>query len=1094
MEFQPLLRAFKDEIGFVRFQIESYNDFIENRLQRIFDEIKEIKPEIPEIGELILKFGKVTIGEPSIQEADGSIRKILPYEARIRELTYSAPVYLEIKPIINKVEQEPVNVHVCDIPIMVKSRLCPLSTMSREQLEEINEDPDDPGGYFIINGIERMLVLIEEIASNQFIIEKQNIGNYTEILRLNSEANGYIQRHTLERKNDGSIVISFASLKRVPIIVIFKALGIEKDKEIIDLISSEEKIISDFYPNLYTSEVQTQKDAYEFLGNLLKIPKEYVKSRIDLILDMYFLPHIGQEAKDRKEKAKYLGYLINKIIKVGLDILPEDDIDHYKNKRIKLACDLLELLLRSIIISRYGLIARIKYNYQKMAKRGKLPPLQTIVEANAVTNQIISALATGLWPGGRTGVSQRLERKNYLETLSYLRLVLSPLTTTQEHFEARELHATHFGRFCPAETPEGPTIGLRKHLALFAEITKGISHVEEKKFLNSIKSYIKDKEKEDDTIIFYNGKILGYTNKPKEFVEYIRKERRNSNISKEINVSYRKIENEIIIFSGPGRVRRPLILVENGTPKLTKEHIEKLKEKTMTWYDLIKNSIIEYLDAAEEDDMLVAFYPENVTKEHNYLEISPLTLLGVSASAIPFPEHNRGDRVNFGAKMVCQAIGIPLISYPLRVDSKFNILIYPQTPLVETVTTSTIGIDHHPIGQNVIVAIASYTGYNMEDGVIFNKASVERGLLRSYFYRVYSIEEKKYWGGQKDKIGIPDKDVNGYKSEEAYSYLSSDGIVNPETIIKPGGVLVGRTSPLRFLSANELISGIANTRETSLCMRPQEGGIVDKVFITENINGNKFVQVSVRDLRVPEVGDKFASRHGQKSVIGIILDQNNMPFSASGVIPDIIINPHAIQSRQTIGQVLEILCGKAAALSGKKIDATAFSKLNIEDIKNLLREAGFRSDGKESFYNSYTGERMEFEIFVGMQWYLKLDHMVANKLQSRSTGPVTLLTRQPTEGKAKEGGLRLGEMEKDVLIAHGAVLTLKERFESDKVKVPICKSCGILASWSKTKDKYICPICGESEIEEVEISFAFKLMLDELKSMFIYPKIVLNGG
>lgn len=444
--------------------------------------------------------------------------------------------------------------------------------------------------------------------------------------------------------------------------------------------------------------------------------------------------------------------------------------------------------------------------------------------------------------------------------------------------------------------------------------------------------------------------------------------------------------------------------------------------------------------------------------------------------------------------MVCQALGLYQSNIFLRTDTKSNMLIYPQTPLIETNTIEASGLVHHPAGQNVVVALASHKGYNMLDGVIFNKASIERGLFRSIFYRVYPAEEKRYWGGQEDRIGVPDKDVRGYRTEEDYAKLAEDGIIPLESDVDSNSVLVGRTSPLRFLSANELMSGIANMRESSISLRHGEKGVVDRVFISETSNGNKYVKVAIRDLRLPELGDKFASRHGQKSVIGLIAPQENMPFTSAGLTPDIILNPHSIPSRQTVGQLLEILASKTSALSGKKIDGSAFIGEDEDKIRNLLYESGFRSDGKEVMYNGITGEKLNVEIFTGIIYYQKLDHMVANKLQARSRGPVTLLTRQPTEGKAKEGGLRLGEMEKDCLIAHGAVLTLKERFDSDKVEIPICKKCGLIAVWNKTLEKNICPICKDSDVADVEMSYAFKLLLDELKTMLIYPKINVKGN
>ncbi|MFQ6020480.1 MAG: DNA-directed RNA polymerase subunit B [Candidatus Aenigmatarchaeota archaeon] len=1082
-----LLEAFKNDVGFVRFQIDSFNDFIDNRLQKIIDEIEEIKPEVPEIGELVIKFGKVSVGKPCVKEAEGAIRNILPLEARLRDLSYTATVYVEATPIVNKVEQEPVQVLIGELPIMIKSKICPLSKMSREELERVGEDPDDPGGYFIINGTERVLVLIEEIAQNRMILKKISIGNFTELMRINSEHNGYVQRHVIERKNDGSIYISFANIRRLPIVVLLKLLGLEKDKDIIENLG-DEQIINEFYGNLYETDVQTAKEALDFIGKHLKIvQKEYRKKRVEQIINKYLLPHLGQSPKNRIDKANYLLKAIKKIIQLSLDIIPEDDLDHYGNKRIKLAGDLLELLFRSILVGRWGLIARVKYNYQKMAKRGKLPPIQTIVEANVVTNQLASAMATGAWVGGRTGVSQRLERKNYADSLSHLRLVLSPLTSTQEHFEARELHSTHWGRFCPAETPEGPTIGLRKHLALFAEITDGISKTEMKRLISSIKL---DKEGTD---VYLDGVPIGYTSNPEDIIKTLKEKRMQGKISKKINFVYYPKLNEIKINTDAGRVRRPLVVIENGRPKLTEEHLKKLKNKEISWYDLVNEGIIEYLDPEEEDSVLVALNKEDITSSHTHLELMPLAILGISASLVVFPEHNRGDRVNYGAKMVGQSIGMYQSNFFLRTDTKSNILVYPQKPLVVTDTIPVVGLNHHPAGQNVVIGLISYKGYNMEDAVIFNKSSIERGLFRSFFYRIYPAEEKRYWGGQEDTIGIPSKDVRGYRSEEDYANLAEDGVLPLETAVKSDDVLVGRISPLRFLSANELMSGIANMRESSILLRHGETGIVDRVFFTETTNGNKLIKVAIRDLRIPELGDKFASRHGQKSVIGLITNEEDMPFTSQGIIPDIILNPHSIPSRQTIGQLLEMIAGKTAALNGKEINASGFTGSNESEIRKLLHELGFRSDGKEVMYNGITGEKFEIEIFIGMMYYQKLDHMVANKLQARSRGPVTLLTRQPTEGKAKEGGLRLGEMEKDCLIAHGAVLTLKERFDSDKVVVPICKKCGMVAVWDRTKDKNVCPVCKDSDVINTEMSYAFKLLLDELKSMMIYPKLNVSG-
>lgn len=592
--------------------------------------------------------------------------------------------------------------------------------------------------------------------------------------------------------------------------------------------------------------------------------------------------------------------------------------------------------------------------------------------------------------------------------------------------------------------------------------------------------------------IFFDGKYVGTTEDPEKLVRTILEKRRSGQISEQINIAFYPHLNELRILGDGGRVRRPLIIVENGKPKLQKEHLEKLKKGEMTWKDLIKNGIIEYLDSEEEENAYIALSEKDLTPEHTHLEIDPALILGLSASFIPYAEFNRGDRVNYGAKMVGQSIGIFSTNFLQRTDSKSNILIYPQRPLVQTHAHLVTNYETHPAGINITVAVQSFEGYNMEDALIFNKAAIERGLFWSFMYRTYEAEQKRYTSGQEDVIGIPQPGIRGYSGEDAYKHLPEDGTVNPETAIESDEILIGRMSPLRFLgSADQFITGIENIRETSVRLRHGDSGIVDRVFVTETADGTKLIKVVVRSLKKPEVGDKFASRYGQKGVIGLILPEQDLPFTKEGIVPSILFNPHSIPSRMTVGQLLEILAGKLAALSGEYVYSPPFNPTPEELVKKKLKEYGYMED-KEVMYDGKTGDMFENKILIGSSFYQKLDHLVSNKIHARSRGPVALLTKQPTEGRSKEGGLRLGEMEKDVLIAHGAALTLKERFDSDKTVVPVCTECNMAASYSRVKNKYVCPVCGESKIVNVEMSYAFKLMLDELKSMLIYPKIVVE--
>ncbi len=474
-----------DEKSLVKHQIDSYNDFVTRRLQRIINEIEEIRPELLGGEELVIKLGRVSVEEPIVKEADGSIRKIYPNEARIRDLTYASRIRVNMTPVFEGVKQDSEKVIIGEIPVMVKSAICPTSKMSREELEKAGEDPDDPGGYFIINGSEKVIVSSEELANNKPMYLKDGS---EQIARLNSERIGYVQRHVFRRKH-GIVYLNFANVKNVPVVVVMRALGLETDKEIIEAIS--EKYAGEVYLNIYESEGSTKEEAVDVIGRKAGITKER-EMRVYTILDKYLLPHLGQKSETRKMKAIYLGKIVKNLIALGLGDINEDDIDHYENKRLSLAGDLLEMQFRSVFLGKWGFVARIKYNFQKSVKRGRMPSLQSTVVADTLTKQIMSAMATGSWVGGRTGVAQRLERGNFLKALEHIRNVVSPLSSQRQHFEARELHATQWGRLCPVKTPEGMNIGLRKHLAAFATITQGVLEHEK----NSVKDMILKKIEE----------------------------------------------------------------------------------------------------------------------------------------------------------------------------------------------------------------------------------------------------------------------------------------------------------------------------------------------------------------------------------------------------------------------------------------------------------------------------------------------------------------------------------------------------------------------------------------------------------------------
>lgn len=1169
-----------DELGLVRQHLDSYNDFVSNGLRQVIEENPRIEPEGQKF---YIALNRIEVGEPVIKEADGSETQIFPMEARTRNVTYAAKLELHMTSYLRDpsgIDQkgEDIKVFIGYLPIMLKSKKCPLSNLSRripeglDPIAAIKEDPKDPGGYFIVSGTERVLVTQEDLAPNRILIEKMATSPVTAMAKVFSTIRGFRAPVTLERTKDQTLRVAFPSMPRkVPLVILLRSLGLATDKNIFDAMGSNPALSKSVLVMLESEpDIHTMEDALDYIGKRVAVgqTKEYRIQRAEQVLDRYLLPHIGSTPADRCKKAYYLSQMAQRVLELdtygpdGQPLRKEDDKDHYANKRFKLAGDLLLILFRVAFLN---LTRDIKYQLERISVRGKKPNIRTAVRADVITERLRHALATGNWVGGKAGVSQLLDRTNYMSSLSHLRRVVSPLSRSQPHFEARDLHPTHFGKICPAETPEGPNCGLVKNLALQAYISVGVEegHIETylenlgmlkieepssdastepvtkrkpegdeeqpKRILPECRNTIPSAKFEDSARIFLNGRLVGLYPEPDELYDSLLVARRQGRISNEVNFTYYSAIKEFVINCDAGRVRRPLIVCDNNTPRLKTEHIRRIEKGEWKWRDLVTNEILEIVDTEEEEGLLIAMTDEDLEREkeknkglqtkcaqlptfyrggaledgddkpicYTHMEISPSTMLGICASLTPFPEHNRSDRNVYEASMAKQALGVFAINFKYRMDTRAHMLHYPQKPLVKTHGMDQMQFDARPAGQNFVLGLLSWGGYNMEDAIIINKSSIERGLGRSTFFRAYEAEERRYPGGQEDVFEMPDPEVRGYKSPEVYRNLSEDGVVEPETEVngKTGDVLIGRTSPPRFMEEySDFDVAQVTRRDTSKGMRHGEFGIADTVLLTETQDGNKLVKVKVRSLRIPEVGDKFASRHGQKGVLGLILPQEDMPVSESGLVPDIIVNPHGIPSRMTVGQMLEILASKSAAAIGKQLYGTAFESVTLGELKDILKTHGMDEYGYEVLYDGRTGEKMESRIFIGIAFYQKLHHLVNDKIHARARGPIQMLTRQPTEGRAREGGLRFGEMERDCLIGHGTAIILKERLldESDKTIVYFCNACGFLGYHDRNRDKYVCSVCKEeNSVGRVTVSYAFKLLLQELMSLGIAPKVAL---
>ncbi len=1101
--------------------------------------------------EIIVTFENFNIYRPQIHEINGAVKIMFPQEARLRNFVYSSAmtVDINIKYIVRNGEHlENVNIynkvlskiHIGKLPIMLKSNICVLNQYKHVENIHTGECKYDAGGYFIINGSEKTVLGQERAAENKvycFYVGKNNT-KYSWMAEIKSipdfkcispkQINVMIS--TKNNGHGNPIHIQIPRLKQpVPIFIVFRALGVISDKEICERIlldlPSNKNLLNDLHASIIeANEYTTKEECIKYLTSYamytpINMDKETgVKKKYEFTLDILhndLFPHCNS----LQQKICFLGYMIHKLLLAFNEVVEGDDRDSYLNKRVDLAGASLNNLFRNHFNK---LVKDMEKQIIKEINTGSwrstedymniinLTNIYKIIKVNTIEGGFKRSLSTGDFGSKnsnstKVGVAQVLNRLTYISSLSHLRRISTPIDKSGKLVPPRKLHNTTWGFICPVETPEGQSVGVVKNLSYMCHITISsnstslyeyvIPHIIEVSNLKPNDMYKKTK-------VLINGSWIGISNEPIELYKLLKdmKHKGIINIYASIVFDYRL--NEIRICNDGGRVTRPVLRVKDNKLILTNDNIKDIRNGNISWDDLFTNcklpeSVMEYIDPEEQSYSLIATHPNDLIDnsqghtiyKYTHCEIHPSTIFGVVASCIPFPDHNQSPRNTYQSAQQKQAMGIYATNHHDRMDKTAYVMSYPTRPLVDTRIMNMIKINEIPAGCNINVAIMTHTGYNQEDSVLINKGSIDRGLFQITIYHTEKDEDKQKINGDEERREKPDATKTKGMQIANYSKLTHKGVVPENTLIENRDIIIGKVTPIKE-NRNDPTK-VVKFEDQSISYKTVEESYIDKNYIDKNEDGYSFAKVKIRALRKPVIGDKFCSRHGQKGTVGNIIPEADMPFNKDGVRPDIIINPHAIPSRMTIGQLKETLLGKVLVQLGLFGDGTSFGNLDINNISKQLLDLGYEAHGNELLYSGLTGEQVECSVFMGPVFYQRLKHMVNDKQHSRATGRMVNLTRQPAEGRSRDGGLRFGEMERDAMISHGASRFTRGRMydASDKYQVHVCKKCGMIAAYNNKTHIHHCRTCdNRTDFAYVEIPYACKLLTQELITMNVAPR------